>query len=129
MKASPALSADYANRGLKLNHVLRVILWRQCHTERLRRPALRGAPRRQARGYPLFYVGRPLALESSGLGIASAVVPIMNTTLTLKDRVSGNRMYLSLRDGVVVGAMGADPKRYLGLTEQAAKHKARYAQK
>jgi hypothetical protein len=51
------------------------------------------------------------------------------TTLTLKDRVSGNRMYLTIREGIVVGAMGADPARYLGLTETAARRKARYAQR
>jgi hypothetical protein len=51
------------------------------------------------------------------------------TTLTLKDRASGNKMYLTIRDGVVVGAMGADPARYMGLTEAQAKHRARYAQR
>lgn len=37
-------------------------------------------------------------------------------------------MYLTLSDGVVVGAMGADPARYMGLTEAQARHKARYSQ-
>jgi hypothetical protein len=51
------------------------------------------------------------------------------TTLTLKDRLSGGSMYLTLRDGVVVGAMGSDPARYMGLTEAAARRKARYGQR
>jgi hypothetical protein len=53
----------------------------------------------------------------------------MATTLNLKDRVSGGRIYLTIRDGVVVGAMGADPARYMGLTEAQAVRKARYGQR
>jgi hypothetical protein len=49
--------------------------------------------------------------------------------VTLKDRDSGNLVWLSVRDGVVVGAMGPDPKRYLGMTLNAAKHFARYGGK
>lgn len=49
--------------------------------------------------------------------------------LILKDRMSGNRIFLTLRDGIVVGAMGSDPSRYLHLTEAAARHKARYGQR
>lgn len=46
--------------------------------------------------------------------------------IQLKDRYSGNRVELALREGRVVGAFGADPKRYLGLTLEEAKHHARY---
>ena len=49
------------------------------------------------------------------------------TTLVLKDRMSGHKIYLTLRDGTVVGAMGSEPRRYLGLTEKEARHKARYS--
>jgi hypothetical protein len=49
------------------------------------------------------------------------------SALVLKDRASGMNIYLTLRDGVVVGAMGSSPKRYMGLTEAAARHQARYA--
>lgn len=47
-------------------------------------------------------------------------------TLCLRDRASGLRIWLTLRDGMVVGAMGSDPKRYLGLTEAVARHRARH---
>lgn len=49
-------------------------------------------------------------------------------TLVLKDKMRG-RIWLALRDGVVVGAMGSDPVRYLGLTESRARHIARYGGK
>ncbi|GMV19993.1 MAG: hypothetical protein AMXMBFR56_82170 [Polyangiaceae bacterium] len=55
--------------------------------------------------------------------------PTKTSSLRLRDRVSGNFIYLTLRDGVVVGAMGADPSRYVGLTEQQARHKARFSQR
>lgn len=45
--------------------------------------------------------------------------------LTLKDKGRGT-IWLWTRDGVVIGAMGSEPKRYLGLTEQQARHLARY---
>lgn len=49
------------------------------------------------------------------------------TTLVLKDRMSGHKIYLTLKGGTVVGAMGSEPRRYLGLTETEARHKARYS--
>jgi hypothetical protein len=49
------------------------------------------------------------------------------TTLVLKDRMSGHKIYLTLREGVVVGAMGSEPRRYLGLSEREARRKARYS--
>lgn len=55
--------------------------------------------------------------------------PTKTSSLRLRDRVSGNFIYLTLRDGVVVGAMGADPSRYVGLTEQQARHRARFSQR
>lgn len=53
----------------------------------------------------------------------------MTIKISLRDRASSQKIYLTIRDGIVVGAMGSDPKRYLGLTEAAARHKARYAQR
>lgn len=51
------------------------------------------------------------------------------TQITLKDRYSGNFIFLNVKDGVVVGAVGSEPKRYLGMTLAAAKHYARYGGK
>lgn len=50
----------------------------------------------------------------------------MTNTITLKDKHSGNLVWITLRDGIVVGAAGSDPNRYLGKTEQRARHMARY---
>ena len=46
------------------------------------------------------------------------------TSLALKDRSRGT-IWLSIRDGVVVGAMGSDPKRFIGLTVALAQRLAR----
>lgn len=51
------------------------------------------------------------------------------TQIKLKDRASGCFIFLAIRDGVVVGAMGSEPARFVGLTEEQARHRARYAQK
>ncbi len=48
-----------------------------------------------------------------------------NDQLVLKDRGRG-RVWLTIRDGIVVGAMGSEPKRYMGLTILEARHLARY---
>ena len=48
------------------------------------------------------------------------------SSLKLKDRYSGAHVWLTVRDGIVVGAMGSDPKRYVGMTLDQAKHVARY---
>lgn len=49
-----------------------------------------------------------------------------NTTeVTLADKHRG-KIYLAVRDGVVVGAMGSDPDRFIGKTLDQAKHIARY---
>lgn len=45
--------------------------------------------------------------------------------LTLPDRKRGH-ISLTLCDGVVVGAMGSEPQRFIGLTETQARHLARY---
>ncbi len=50
-------------------------------------------------------------------------------TIVLRDRVSGGRIWLRVVGGVVVGAMGSEPARFVGLSESAARHRARYAQK
>ena len=48
------------------------------------------------------------------------------STVKLKDRHSGAHVWLTVRDGTVVGVMGSDPKRYLGMALDQAKHVARY---
>ena len=48
------------------------------------------------------------------------------STVKLKDRYSGAHVWLTVRDGTVVGAMGSDPKRYVGMPLDQAKHVARY---
>lgn len=48
--------------------------------------------------------------------------------IRLNDRYSGQAVELNMRDGVVVGATGCEPRRYLGLTEDEARHYARYGQ-
>lgn len=50
------------------------------------------------------------------------------TKLKLKDRCRGH-IWLMLRDGIVVGAMGSEPARFIGKTESAARHLARYGGK
>jgi hypothetical protein len=49
----------------------------------------------------------------------------MITHVTLKDRGRGF-IWLSLRGGVVVGAVGSEPSRYMGLALERARHIARY---
>jgi hypothetical protein len=46
--------------------------------------------------------------------------------IKLKDRHSGGHVWLTIRGDRVVGVMGADPKRYMGMTLDEAKHHARY---
>ena len=46
-------------------------------------------------------------------------------SLVLKDRVGG-RVWLTIRNGVVVGAMGSDPRRFVGLPVDLARHIAKY---
>ena len=48
-----------------------------------------------------------------------------SSPIKLKDRDRGH-VWLWVRDGLVVGAMGSEPKRYIGLTLGQAKHLARY---
>ena len=48
------------------------------------------------------------------------------SVVKLKDRYSGGHVWLTVRDGAVVGVMGSDPKRYLGMSLDQAKHVARY---
>ena len=49
--------------------------------------------------------------------------------LNLHDKRSGGRIYLWIRDGVVVGAMGCEPERFIGRTVDDARHIARYGGK
>ncbi len=44
---------------------------------------------------------------------------------TLHDRYSGQKITLTVRDGLVTGAVGSDPARYLGLNLDFAKRYAR----
>ena len=52
--------------------------------------------------------------------------PPGTSTIKLKDRHSGGHVWLTVRNGTVVGAMGSDPKRYLGMALDRARHVARY---
>lgn len=45
--------------------------------------------------------------------------------IVLNDKGRG-RICLAIRAGLVVGAMGSEPGRFVGLTEQRARHIARY---
>jgi hypothetical protein len=51
--------------------------------------------------------------------------PAVPVFVKLKDRNRGH-VQLTVRDGIVVGAMGSEPKRYVGMTLDQAKHVARY---
>ena len=46
--------------------------------------------------------------------------------IKLKDRYSGGHVWLTVRGDRVVGVMGADPERYMGMTLDEAKHHARH---
>jgi len=48
------------------------------------------------------------------------------TVVKLRDRYSGGHVWLTVREGRVVGAAGSDPERYLGMTLDRARHVARY---
>lgn len=52
----------------------------------------------------------------------------MTNTITIKNRSAG-RITLTVRDGIVVGAFGSEPARFVGLTEARARHVARYGSK
>lgn len=58
--------------------------------------------------------------------IATALAQPSPGSLKLKDRYSGGSVYLTVRDGRVVGVMGSDPARYMGMSLDEAKHYARY---
>lgn len=47
--------------------------------------------------------------------------------LILRDKSSRMLMYLTIRNGIVVGAMGSDPSRYMGLSEDQARKLAKTA--
>lgn len=49
--------------------------------------------------------------------------------LKLKDRYSRQDIFLTVKNGVVVGAVGSEPKRYMGMSLAMAKHYARYGGK
>lgn len=49
----------------------------------------------------------------------------MTQTLTLKNKGRGS-IFLVIRGGVVIGALGCEPGRFIGLTEARARHVARY---
>lgn len=46
--------------------------------------------------------------------------------VTLHDRMSGGRVWLTVRDGVVTGAMGCEPARYVGQPIERARRIARH---
>lgn len=47
------------------------------------------------------------------------------SVVRIRDKGRGH-VWLTIRAGVVVGAMGSDPARFPGLTEKEARHVARY---
>lgn len=49
----------------------------------------------------------------------------VETVLKLRDKGRGF-ILLTLRDGVVIGAMGSEPIRFVGKSERDARHIARY---
>lgn len=51
------------------------------------------------------------------------------STVLLRDRYSGMQISLTIRDGIVVGAVGSEPERYLGLNESFARRYARFGGK
>lgn len=57
--------------------------------------------------------------------IAEVLLQSAPETIKLKDRQRGH-VWLTLRGGRVIGVMGSDPDRYMGLTLDEAKHLARY---
>ncbi len=59
------------------------------------------------------------------IGHHADALPKADTTEVLRDRERGT-IHLTIRDGVVVGAMGSEPKRFIGLTVDRARHVARY---
>lgn len=54
---------------------------------------------------------------------AEATLP---TTTIVLEHVGAQTMHLTIRDGKVVGAMGADPSTWIGLSEEAARHRAAF---
>lgn len=58
--------------------------------------------------------------------IAEALVQAPSSSVKLKDRHSGGHAWLTVRGGRVVGVMGSDPSRYMGMTLDEARHHARY---
>lgn len=58
--------------------------------------------------------------------IAEALSQPPPVEIKLRDRYSGSPISLVVRDDRVVGAMGTEPKRYLGMTLDEARHYARH---
>jgi len=58
--------------------------------------------------------------------IATALAQPPPSSLQLKDRYSGSPIFLTVRGDHVVGAMGTEPKRYMGMSLDEAKHYARH---
>jgi len=58
--------------------------------------------------------------------IAEALSQPPPLEIQLRDRYSGSPIALTIRDDRVVGAMGTEPKRYIGMTLDEAKHYARH---
>jgi hypothetical protein len=58
--------------------------------------------------------------------IREALTQAPRSEIKLKDRHSGGHVWLTVRGDRVVGVMGADPKRYMGMSLDEARHHARY---
>lgn len=50
---------------------------------------------------------------------------LCSSEVVLRDKGRG-RVWLTVRAGVVVGALGSDPRRFVGLSLERARHVARY---
>ena len=61
--------------------------------------------------------------------IAEVLAQAPSNRIKLKDRQSGGHVWLTVRGGRIVGVMGSDPERYMGMTLDEAKHHARYGGK
>jgi len=81
-----------------------------------------GSDATQAAGALLQWAGQDCPWFVAG---PTPAPPQATTDLKLRDRGRGH-IVITLRDGVVVGAMGSEPERFMGLTLEQARHLARY---
>ncbi len=83
--------------------------------------AMKRALARMSRNHPSQRTSAQLDRE-----IAEVLARPPSSDIQLKDRYSGSPVTLTVREGRVVGAMGTEPKRYMGMTVDEARHYARH---